>query len=313
MKNINNSLNKQGVNRDSYYIENISASIILEIIDKGNSDVRPAASVVVVTYNNKEPLLDNLEALKNQTIQNFEIVVIDNNDKIKISEFVVKYDVRYIKLKKNYGLTIGRNVGVKFARGDIIIFLDDDAIPANNFVEEHVLAHGIYDIFGLRGKSLPKTNSIYNHLNEHYDLGDRVINYFINLEGNSSFKKNFLVEIGGFNPKLQGAGGYEGTEITFRAIIKYKDKTKFIYNPKAIIYHDFSTTFVKYIKKRLRHAKYEKILKSEFPDIFLFCQEYPPPARVKNNSLTLFEQIILKTVKLAAKIICIRYGSDEHD
>jgi GT2 family glycosyltransferase len=295
------------------YIKNFDDSIIKDVFYHHNGNAFPKASVVIVTYNNKEPLLDTLNALKNQTIPNFEVVVIDNNDKLLVTEFIIKHNVTYIKLKENYGLSVGRNAGIKFAKGEIVIFLDDDAIPANNFVEEHITAHERYDIFGLRGKSLPKTKSIYNHLTSHYDLGEQVIPHHINLEGNSSFKKDFLLKIGGFNPKLQGAGGYEGVEITMRAMLQYKDKTKFIYIPNAIIYHDFSTTFAKYIKKRLRHAQHKKILESEFPDILLFCKEYSPAASIKKNSLTLFEQIALKAIKLLAKIICMRYGGDEHD
>lgn len=297
----NPQLRYNKIDQNSDYIKNLDESIIGEIIDKHTSDMPPKASVVIVTYNNKESLIETLEALKNQTVQNFETLIIDNNNRLKIAEYVVKYKIKYIKLMKNYGLTVGRNVGIKYSKGEIVIFLDDDAIPANNFVEEHIAAHEMYDIFGLRGKSLPKTNSIYNYLAPHYDLGDLVINYHINLEGNSSFKKNILIEIGGFNPKLQGAGGGEGLELTFRAILKYKDKNKFIYYPRAIIYHDFCNTFAKYIKKQLRHAKHRKILMSEFPEIFLLSQEYT--SKVKGNSSILLEQIIQKIIKLSVKTI----------
>lgn len=309
----NSSLRHDKIDQNSDYIKNLDESIIGEIIDKHTSDMPPKASVVIVTYNNKESLVETLDALKNQTVQNFETLIVDNNDRIKIVEFVVKYEIKYIRLKKNYGLTVGRNVGIKYAKGEIVIFLDDDAIPANNFVEEHITAHEMYNIFGLRGKSLPKTKNIYNHLTSHYDLGDQVIHHHINLEGNSSFKKNILIEIGGFNPKLQGAGGNEGLELTFRALLKYKDKGKFIYHPGAIIYHDYCDTFTKYIKKQLRHTRHKKILKSEFPGIFLFSQEYASQVKREKVSLNFFEQIILKVIKLITKTVtCIKHLSDKY-
>lgn len=313
-RNINNLLNNSTqIIQDFDYIKNLDESIIAEVRSNHICGISPNASVVMVTYNNKESLLETLEALKNQTVQNFEILVIDNNDRLKITELAVKYDIKYIKLKKNYGLTVGRNVGIKYSKGEIVIFLDDDAIPANNFVEEHINAHEMYNIFGLRGKSLPKTKSIYNHLTSHYDLGEQVIHHHINLEGNSSFKRDFLIEMGGFNPELQDAGGYEGLELTYRAIAKYKDKNKFIYNPKAIIHHDFSPTFAKYIRKHLRHAKHKRILKSKFPDIFLFSQEYISHAKIKNTSLNFFEQLLLNLIKLTTKIIGIKYFFDKHN
>ena len=85
---------------------------------------------------------------------------------------------------------MGRNVEIKFAKGDIKIFLDDDAIPAQDFVEKYITAYK-YNIFGLRGKSLPRTPIIYNYLTSHYDLGDQIIHYVVNLK--MSYKNLLLV------------------------------------------------------------------------------------------------------------------------
>ncbi len=197
----------------------------------------------------------------------------DNNDKIDINPILSKYELKYIKLSKNYGLSLGRNMGIKFSKGNIVIFLDDDdAIPAHNFVEQHVKAHNEYDILGLRGKTSPRTASAYNYLQSHYDLGDKIIPCPINLEGKSSFNKKILIEIGGFNPEIQQAGGHKGIELTYRIIRKYKDISKLVYYPGAIIYHDYSDSFFKYIKKKMRHNKYLNMLECLFPDILVFAQ-----------------------------------------
>jgi len=250
--------------------------LIEKKINNDRANDSPEASVVIVTYNTNQKLLSkNLESLNIQTDNNFEIIIVDNSDKRDIKPIVSKYSIKYIKLNKNYGLSLARNIGIKFAQGEIVIFLDDDAIPASDFVEQHIKAYQINDIIGLRGKSLPRNpKNIYNYFANHYDYGNQIIPSIINLEGNSSFKRDMLIEGGGFNPELLGAGGYEGLELTYRIIKKYKDKSKLIYYPNAVIYHDYSPNFIKYLKKALRHAKYRNKIKAQFKDIFKFFKEY---------------------------------------
>ncbi|MGD2087933.1 MAG: glycosyltransferase [Candidatus Aminicenantes bacterium] len=246
---------------------------------------KPGASVVVVTYNTNEKLLiENLNSLVNQSAENFEIIVVDNSDKKDLESIVCDFPVTYIKLKENAGLSVGRNVGTSRARGDIVIFLDDDAVPARDFVQEHIKAYQTHDIAGLRGKALPRTNTIYNYLASTYDLGDKVIPHYINLEGNSSVKKDILVQMGGFYWQIKGAGGYEGAELSYRIVNHFKDRNKLIYYPGPVIYHDNCGSFLKYYQKRKRHLKYKEQLTEKYPDLFAFMDSYPLPQEIKPAS-----------------------------
>jgi len=293
------------------HIKELDPSLIItEIIDhNSNNNILPKASVIIVTYNTNQKLLSqNLNSLKNQFNNNYEIIIVDNSDKTDVKKIALKYPLKYIKLNKNYGLSLARNIGTKYARGGIVIFLDDDAIPAQNFVEEHIHAHKKYNILGLRGKSLPRTSTIYNYLASHYDYGDQIIPCFINLEGNSSFKRNILIEIGGFNPKLQGAGGHEGLELTYRIISKYKAKSKLIYYPSAVIYHDYAYNFIKYIKKVLRHSKYKDIIECQYSDIFEMAKAYKlNPKKLKKFAPSLFFRVkMIMITKIVSFILRVQ-------
>lgn len=257
------------------YIKDLDQSSISEVHDYGNNNFSSKVSVVIVAYNtNGDLLLQNLNSLREQTIKEFETLIVDNSDKVNLLGIVSKYNLKYIKLEKNYGPMLARNVGVKYSSGDIVIFLDDDAVPANNFVEQHIRAYEESNILGLRGKVLPRTSSIYNNFASHYNLGNKPITCPIDIEGNSSFKRSVLIEVGGFNPKLLEVLGHEGIELTYRIICKYKDKSKLIYWPYAVIYHDYANTFIKHLKKRYRHAENADVLKLQYPGMFKFIEDY---------------------------------------
>jgi len=240
-----------------------------------NNTKSPIASVIIVAYNPDMKLFEeNIKSLKTNNTNSYEILVIDNSDKPHIQNFITKYELNYIKLKRNYGLTAGRNVGINYSKGQILIFLDDDAIPESNYINEHIKAHQENDIVALRGKCLPRTKSLYNNFAHHYDLGDHILPYYVNLEGNSSFNKQILVDIGGFNLELKGAGGHEGLEISKRIVEKLARRDSIIYYPNAIIYHDYSKSLIHYLKKQLRHENHKKYILENHPDFLDFNYSY---------------------------------------
>ena len=98
---------------------------------------------IVVTYNRKEFLKENLEALINQTFNKFDLLVIDNNssdgtDEL-LNEFKNKYNnIDYIKLSENIGGAGGFNKGMKEAilrKYKYAWLMDDDTIPCENSLE----------------------------------------------------------------------------------------------------------------------------------------------------------------------------------
>jgi len=252
----------------------ISASLgkIAEVRDFSRV-VNPRASVVVVTYAGGQQLLDCLASLAQQSCKDFETIVIDNGKNDSIHAALSSYRVKHILLKRNYGLSIARNIGIEYARGNIVIFLDDDAIACPSLVQSHIEAYGKLDIVGLRGKAIGKTHAIYNDLQNHYDLGEDIRPAIVNLGGNASFRRDVLIEVGGFNPEFFG---HEDVELTYRVVKRY-GKEKTIYYPKALIYHDYADSFKKYLKKQIRHSLMWEKLKEAHPELLSFLEDYRHP------------------------------------
>lgn len=238
------------------------------------------ATIITVIYGpDREDFEKTLDSLDEQTEGDFETIMIDNGTSWPVKEMLEEHEhvSRYVLMKGNYGLTMGRNIGMYLSKGEVLIFLDDDGIPREDFVEEHLKAYEKYDIVALRGKIIPIGDDIFSRLAPHYDLGDEPHPYLIDTEGNSSFKKEKLMDIGGFNEDLAGSGGHEGTEVTYRLVKNGIEKDRMIYYPNAVIYHDYISGFREYIKRKtLRQSKQKDLLMEQHPQLYEFAESYEP-------------------------------------
>lgn len=102
------------------------------------------ASIVISTYNRAEALLPTLEALARQDIpaDDYEVLVVDDGstdatpDVLDAAAF--PYALRRHRLSVNRGVSAGRNVGLRHARGRNVIMISDDLIVPDNFIRSHV-------------------------------------------------------------------------------------------------------------------------------------------------------------------------------
>ncbi len=262
-------------------------------IHDGRTEEQPVASVVIVIYNTNEDILDLLASLQEQETQGFEIIIV-NNGRIKeeiIAELLGK-QLLYIENSKN-SVSLGRNLGTIYARGDIVIFLDDDCLAHADLVGAHLRCFEDENILAANGKALAKQRALYHHFQSHYDLGDQVATAVIRLEGNCSVRKEVLFAVGGFDPELFGA---EGLDLTYKIVNKYGRRDAIIYTPEAIIYHDFADGLINYLEKCYRQPRMRTKLAKEFPDIIKFAREYGPYPQVCQAYSSLLEKIVVKII-----------------
>ncbi|MAS39767.1 MAG: hypothetical protein CMG16_01100 [Candidatus Marinimicrobia bacterium] len=96
-------------------------------------------SIIIPHYNGKELLFNCLESILNHiSIQDYEIIVVDNasidNSADKAKE---KFPlINLLKSEINLGYSGGCNFGAKNANGEYIIFLNNDTVHTNNWIEE---------------------------------------------------------------------------------------------------------------------------------------------------------------------------------
>ena len=105
-------------------------------------------SFIIITYNRAADtleLLQNISSLNNSSTLLQDIIIVnnastENYDTVKkyISE-TITLPFQYIDAPSNLGVTKGRNFALQFAKGEICIFLDDDAILGNPDALENVI------------------------------------------------------------------------------------------------------------------------------------------------------------------------------
>ena len=100
----------------------------------------PKVSVIIVNYNGKTLLEKCLESLFKVNYDNFEVILVDNNSTDSTIEFVTKNypSVIVIKLDSNKGFAEPNNIGSKIAKGDHLLFLNNDTVVTPNFISELV-------------------------------------------------------------------------------------------------------------------------------------------------------------------------------
>lgn len=110
--------------------------------------MKPIISIITPIFNNSELIKQTISSVINQSINDWEMIIVDDgSDNIhfeKVEQFVFKFDkIKLIKrTRKPKGPSTCRNIGVEHARGKYLIFLDSDDLFADFCLEERVKTMG---------------------------------------------------------------------------------------------------------------------------------------------------------------------------
>ncbi len=97
----------------------------------------PRCSVILVNWNGRPYLETCLEALRRQSFQDFETLLVDNGSTDGSPEWVAAHypDVRLLVQSQNLGFAAGNNVGLAAARGEYLVLLNNDTEAEPTFLE----------------------------------------------------------------------------------------------------------------------------------------------------------------------------------
>jgi glycosyltransferase involved in cell wall biosynthesis len=102
----------------------------------------PLVSLVVATLGRKTEFRKLLHSLERQEYDNFELIVVEQNEKPLIKPILDSrhwtFPITHIRTPGERGISRGRNVGWRQANGDMILFPDDDCWYPANFLAEGI-------------------------------------------------------------------------------------------------------------------------------------------------------------------------------
>ncbi|MFH7029859.1 MAG: glycosyltransferase family 2 protein [Heteroscytonema crispum UTEX LB 1556] len=182
-------------------------------------------SAIICTHNRDNYLGAAIDSLLAQDFAaEYEVVVVDNGSSDRTSS-VVEQRLANPRLKYVFepvlGLSVARNTGAKVASSEILAYLDDDAVASDRWLQilfsayqnnqKLAIAGGKVTLLWPQDMQPPKWLSpgLAGNLGA-YDLGDSIV--YIDKPGltprglNYSIRRNFLEEIGGFDPNLGRVG-----------------------------------------------------------------------------------------------------------
>ncbi|MCL4560300.1 MAG: glycosyltransferase [Chloroflexi bacterium] len=119
----------------------------------------PSLSVVICAYTQDRwcELLAAVESLRRQTLPPQEvIVVVDHNPELLKRIRREISDITAVENQQSQGLSGARNTGIAAARGDVIAFMDEDAVAAPDWVEHLIEGYQSEQILGVGGEIRPR-------------------------------------------------------------------------------------------------------------------------------------------------------------
>jgi glycosyltransferase involved in cell wall biosynthesis/SAM-dependent methyltransferase/predicted O-methyltransferase YrrM len=217
-----------------------------------------SASVIVPTYDRPRYLKEALVSLLQQDFPSakYEIIAVDNQPTGEAHKIVQeleqdqKRSIRYVEEPK-VGLHHARHAGAREARGEILIYVDDDVVVHPHWLSAMVATFAHPHVACVGGKTIPKWETVEppNWLSwspgglSLLDLGEesKELSWPEEVYGcNMAVRRSVLYEVGGFNPDGMGdrrliwlrGDGETGLQQKI-----YDAGYKVIYNPQAWLYH----------------------------------------------------------------------------
>jgi len=199
-------------------------------------------SVIIPTRNRYDYIQLLLEDIVKQTVSVFEVIVVDQSDETRALNNCIHI------FTETTGPCISRNIGVAKAKGDILVFIDDDARVNTDFIEEiinPIIENGFDAVAGaicdLKGDYLLSDEEFLTRDNLNFI---KVITSNPNSSksrisicvpgGCSAILRSVFHEIGGFDESFDPTGAGEDREMSLRL---FKQGYRVWYNSKAKLLH----------------------------------------------------------------------------
>lgn len=220
-------------------------------------------SVAIITYNRPKDVNECIRSILLCNKKPFEIVIVDDSPDKETSRIFheIKPELdssgissKYVHNEKKLGQTAARNQSIKLCSGDVVAFLDDDAIVSPDWAQAIDDGYSNRNVVGVGGPALLVDGELrpifpidgseenQNKITKFGKIEDgsskwippRPVQTEHFLGANMSFKKSVLLRTGGFDPNYTGNQLREETDLCVGIA---KTGKILIYHPGALVLH----------------------------------------------------------------------------
>lgn len=222
------------------------------------------ASVIILSHKDSDLISEALSRVAEQWNDEFELILISNgNENLRGRAQQYFSEFRNVVTPFVVGCSMGRNIGAQLANGRWLMFLDDDGLIEEECLQSLLYCAKTTGAPMVRGQIKPLTQEEAS-APKNYDLGEFRRLSFLNGEGVSCVLRQDFLRFGGFDPVL---AGHEGVELCAR-MWRFYGPRGFIYEPKAVLLHDYSKGEKHLEEKKERYASLKRYVETVTPNCF---------------------------------------------
>lgn len=215
-------------------------------------------SVILPTYNRVQRLAQVLLGLERQTVSlnDFEVIVVSDGSTDGTDAFLktLQTPLKLVAVtQENQGPAVARNTGVQRATSELILFIDDDVVPAPELLSEHLRMHGGQNNIVVLGPMLsPPGVKLAPWVEWEQEM---LMKQYVAMQkgyweptarqfytGNTSIRRQAVLDAGGFDSRFRRA---EDVELAYRLA---RQGLRFVFNPQAVGFHYAERSFRSWIE-----------------------------------------------------------------
>jgi glycosyltransferase involved in cell wall biosynthesis len=217
-------------------------------------------SIIIPAYNAAQTLPACLAALQRQTQPPDEIIVVDDGSQDQTAQVARAYGAQLLE-QVHQGPAAARNLGIRQARGDIVLLTDADCEPVPTWVAEMMRPFTDPRVVGVKGSYRTHQQERVARLaqcefEERYDRLERLATIdFIDTYA-AAFRLAVLREMGGFDPAFPRAVS-EDAELSYRLA---RVGCRLMFNRQAVVYHRHPSTWRAYLRRKIKFSYWRMIV-----------------------------------------------------
>ena len=166
-------------------------------------------SIIIPTLNEEGNLSQCIKSLANQTMQDFEVIIADGGSADQTVDIAEEngFTVLMVEKTRPHDVSTAKNLGAKYAVGEILFFLDADMILEPNCFEVLSEGYKASDVVGIALKVLPSEanrleKAMYECNNYLARIGNKIGVHEISYFSCHSYRRDAFMWVGGFRMDL---------------------------------------------------------------------------------------------------------------